>query len=118
MISNDDDVHTYSSSILLTLGFELKVHDDCVPQDLNEPCDVAIEREVSQLLLLRAAQLALQAVAVLVDNDGVVVCFKQFKQHLEVDVRAVVIFHFDYVKCCSGFCCIIKDTRLEYCTEI
>lgn len=60
-------------SILLTLGFELKVHDDCVSQDLDQPSDIAIKREVSQLLLFRAAQLALQAVAVLVDNDGVIV---------------------------------------------
>ena len=64
---------TTLSSILLTLGFELKVHDDCVSQDLDQPSDIAIKREVSQLLLFRAAQLALQAVAVLVDNDGVIV---------------------------------------------
>ena len=95
---------TTLSSILLTLGFELKVHDDCVSQDLDQPSDIAIQREVSQLLLFRAAQLALQAVAVLVDNDGVIVWFEQLKQHLEVDVGAVVIFHFDYAKCCSGFC--------------
>ena len=66
----------------LTLGIDLEVHNDSVAENLNEARDVAIEREVLQLLLFRTTELALQVDAVLMHDNGVVITFQQLKQNL------------------------------------